>query len=354
VKSALLLTVIIGFLVTGCSGSRPGNLAGSWYVITLPSPALVLFNPTGAEYRSAGTTPSDTIFLAHTFDDSVRASLFLPRFVFTGSAGRLGTQENDFSRPVDLTAALSVAGEPRFLITDAGNRRLSVCGSSGDFLFAMPVSAGEEPLSAIECGNGNYLVADCALRALFIIDRFGKSNEPILSLCNRPLSNRLKVRMGRFNRILCVDTRNDRVLYLDQQGHCVAEFSRAGGLFFSRPSDACFFTNTICVLDQGNGRVASLRENGALNQTQPANTLSSPDFMVACGSLLLVFSEEGRCSFFDIDLRRGPLVTLGKRFVSGIAAGQGRVALLSREENLLALYRLDLEKSGEAWARRLP
>jgi len=76
VKSALLLTVIIGFLVTGCSGSRPGNLAGSWYVITLPSPALVLFNPTGAEYRSAGTTPSDTIFLAHTFDDSVRASLF--------------------------------------------------------------------------------------------------------------------------------------------------------------------------------------------------------------------------------------------------------------------------------------
>lgn len=248
-------------------------------------------------------------------------------------AGSFGTGEGELNGARDVSFSRSAAGLGRLMVTEAGNRRLSIFDDSLVFLHTLDLYEATVPGSAIQLPSGETVVFDCLLRRL-VCYRRGRGKTEVSGF-----SPGCRLRNGGQGRILLTDPAGGAVTVFSPALKRLRTLDKAFGLFFKAPCDALPFPGGVAVLDRGNGRLVLAARSGAgiLQAMRPE--LSEGLFLVKVPEGWLVFLERGGAIFFNDRLECRRMECGGKRFLSGVSLGEGRMVLVPADGDHLVEYR---------------
>jgi hypothetical protein len=256
------------------------------------------------------------------------------------SFGRFGRDGGELNGPSDITAAVSAGGLPRFIVSDAGNRRIAVYNSECRFLHAVAADRLEVPVTAVELPGGDTFAYDKLRRTICRISRLGEIKQEISAACGRNFGNRLKLKRGRFGNMLAVDADNNRLVQLTATGQCTREYVKGQNLFFSCPVDAVPLGEGMVILDKGNHRVIQVNKSGMGKNSCTLQEFSKGLFIIKAESSFLVFTDDCQCGFLDRNLDLTGFLYLDEQFVAGVLVSKNRLLLLSEQKQRIFEYRL--------------
>jgi DNA-binding beta-propeller fold protein YncE len=243
---------------------------------------------------------------------------------FVSIWGRQGTGPGEFSEPRDV----AVDAKGRLYVADAGNRRVQVFDSEGQFIATWEGGEEEfvEPLALVVDSGGDIYVLDSEPGWIY---RFAADGTPLGRFAG-PEARFFHPRglaIDEADRLYVADTGGCRVVVYNVAGERLAQLGRAGGGSgeLLEPTDvAPDGRGGLYVVDTSNQRVQYLDLWGGYRAEWPipaASPYNGPHLALAAdGSLLITAPERHQIQRYSPD---GAL--LGEWGGLGVAAGQFRI-----------------------------
>ncbi len=178
------------------------------------------------------------------------AELFWPRCVRKSPSGSLVIADGRNGRIVELSESGQILNQLE---------RIQCNGSQGL----------EDPHDVRPLSNGNLLITDSPLDAVFEVDWSGQVHRMIGGDALIDLDDPHAAQQLEDGTVVICDTGHDRILFVDQRGKCIDAFETInGGDFFLRMKQPKYVEviddGTMVIVDTGNNRVLGSTTSGQL------------------------------------------------------------------------------------------